>query len=474
MNGLIASQLDPWFEEGFAEYFSSIEVDSKEARVGKIPPNTYQIVQQQGLMKVADLLRVQQASATYNESGDRRSVFYAESSMLVHYLYDNQLIPKLAIYFGLKIDQGVPVEDAIQQSFGMSAAQFDKTLRNYVSSNRYMYYPMKTPADIVNKGYTTKPLSAGDGAAVIADIHLHSPDHRDVAMAEFGEIIKQEPNNAAALRGLGYSYLQKHDYEHAGEYFKRAALADPKDARVHYYSALLMSRQGSFDDRSALPEVTKELETAIALDPSLADAYSLQAFALAHAGSPGKGIAAMQKAVSLNPRNIGYRFNLAQMYLGNQQTDQAIAIFRALLKSSDEGIARRAQEALTQAEEYKAALRSAASQALIARSSPVDPANSLHESSRTAAAPDIVTMPEGAPVKFLKGTIVSVDCSAAPAATATVLAGTKTWKMRIRDSNHVLLLGADAFSCAWTKQKVAMNYRETGDAAGIVVSIEIR
>src|SRR5207302_5300712 len=37
MNGNLTGEFDPWFQEGFAEYFSSIEVDSKEARVGKIP-----------------------------------------------------------------------------------------------------------------------------------------------------------------------------------------------------------------------------------------------------------------------------------------------------------------------------------------------------------------------------------------------------------------------------------------------------
>jgi hypothetical protein len=37
MNGNLSVRADPWFEEGFAEYFSSIEVDSKEARVGNIP-----------------------------------------------------------------------------------------------------------------------------------------------------------------------------------------------------------------------------------------------------------------------------------------------------------------------------------------------------------------------------------------------------------------------------------------------------
>jgi len=475
MNGIITSQLDPWFEEGFAEYFSSIEVDAKEARVGKIPSDTYAIVQQQGLMKVAELFRVQQASATYNESGERRTVFYAESSMLVHYLYDNQLIPKLSTYFDLKIDKGVPVEEAIQQSFGMSAAQFDKTLRSYIASNHYLYYPLKTPADIITKGYTTRPLTAADGAAVIADIHQHSLDHHEEAMAEFEAVLKLDPANAAACRGLGYSYLQKNDYQKAGEYFKRAVAADPKDSRAHYYSALLSSGQGSFIDRSAVPEVLRELELAIALDPNLADAYSLQAFALAQSGSPEKGIAAMRKAVSLNPRNIGFRFNLAQMHLANQQTDQAIAIFRSLAKSSDEAIARRAQESLSQAERYRAALREAPSAAVIARTPPAEPASSLRESSvKSPPAADVVTLPEAPPVRFLKGTIQTVDCSAAPAATFTFISGSRTWKMLVSDSTHVLLLGADAFSCAWTKQKVALNFREAGDGAGTVVSIEIQ
>src|ERR1700687_2485672 len=158
MNGVLTAKVDPWFEEGFAEYFSSIEVDAKEARVGKIPAEKYQILQAQGMMKIADLFKVRQNSSTYNESGDHRTVFYAESGMVMHYLYDHNLIPKLADYFSLKIDKNVPVEDAIQQSFGISAAQFDKVLRVYVNNNRYLYYSIPTPSNIVSKDYSVKPL----------------------------------------------------------------------------------------------------------------------------------------------------------------------------------------------------------------------------------------------------------------------------------------------------------------------------
>ena len=161
MNGVLTARVDPWFEEGFAEYFSSIEVDSKEARVGKIPEDEYLVLQQQGMMKVGDLFRVQQNSSTYNESGSHRTVFYAESGMVMHYLYDNSLIPQLSKYFVLKLDQNVPVESAIQQSLGMSAADFDKVLRNYVSSGRFKYFPMPTPANIVSSEYADAAAQPG-------------------------------------------------------------------------------------------------------------------------------------------------------------------------------------------------------------------------------------------------------------------------------------------------------------------------
>jgi len=68
LDGNLSFRTDPWFEEGFAEYFSSIEVDHKEARVGKIPEQTYLILQQMGMMKVSDLFRVQQNTKTYTKA----------------------------------------------------------------------------------------------------------------------------------------------------------------------------------------------------------------------------------------------------------------------------------------------------------------------------------------------------------------------------------------------------------------------
>lgn len=466
MNGNLTGEVDPWFEEGFAEYFSTIEVDGRQAQIGKIAPVTYQIVRQDGLMKVADLFRVQHNSATYNESGDRRTVFYAESAMVVHYLYEHQMIPKLAAYFEFKLDKKLPVEESIQRGFGISAADFDRELRRYVSSGQFQYYAGKTPIQIDAKNYATRPLTSNSASAVIADIHLHSPDYHQKAMDEFADVLKADPVNAIALRGMGYGYLQKSDFEEAADYFHRAAQLDVKDARVHYYSGLLMNRRGTRLTPADLDFMTTELKTAIALDPDFADAYMQLAFAQSRSGDLKSALVSAHKAISLNTRNQSYYFNLADLYMQQRQTDHAIAIFRALTKSSDEDIALRATAALDQVELMEKQMREI-------RSLPVPVA----DSSAPAAATDTpvaASAPTSAQVKFLKGTIVAVDCSTSPKAQITVSSAGKNWAMQVVDTHHVLVLGADSFSCQWSKQKVALNYHETGESNGTVISIEIQ
>jgi hypothetical protein len=74
----------------------------------------------------------------------------------------------------------------------------------------------------------------------------------------------------------------------------------------------------------------------------------------------------------------------------------------------------------------------------------------------------------------MKGKLVSVDCSNTPLALLTVISGDKTWKLQAKDSTHLVIIGADKFSCEWTNQKIAVNYHETGDATGEIISLELQ
>ncbi len=475
MNSNLSRNPDPWFEEGFAEYFSSIEVDNKEARVGKIPRDTYRILEQVGTMRIADLFRVQQNSKTYNESGDHRTTFYAESSLVVHYLYDNQLTSKLVAYFDALVNEKEPVDQAIRQAFGMTPEQFDIVLRNYLRSGRYKYYPIPTPLGIVASQFTETPVSLADARAVLADIDAHSPHHHDRALGEFQDVLKTDPNNAYALRGIGYSYLQKEDFENAGEYFRRAAARDSKDPRVHYYNALLMNRAGLMNG-DKLERVKQELLTAIALDPKLADAYSLLGYAEASSGEPEKGLMTMRKAVELSPRNESYQFNLANLYMANRKSDAAIALLRILAGSGNPTVASHAIAALAEAERFKEQLVSFRPQI---ESRPAEDVESVRNSAslpdgKIESAIQVEESTPSTPVRFIKGKLAGVDCSAAPHALLSVVSGGRSLKMHVGDSNHVIVIGADEFSCAWKNKSVAVNYRERQDGEGDVVSLEIQ
>jgi len=475
MDGNLSIRTDPWFEEGFAEYFSSIEVDNKEARVGKIPEETYRVLQQTGMMRVADLFRVQQYSKTYNESGDHRSMFYAESSLVVHYLYDNQLMLKLAEYFDARLNQKKPIEQAIQQAFGMTPEQFDKVLRNYLSSGRFKYYPIPTPSGIVAAQFTERPVNPADARAVLADIDAHSLDHHDRALGEFQDVLKMDPDNASALRGAGYAYLQRQDFEQAGEYFRRAAERDSKDPRVHYYNAMLMNRAG-LPSGAKSDEMKRELETAIALDPKLADAYSLLAWAQAFSGEPEKGLTTMKKAVELSPRNETYQINLANIYMANRKVNEAIALLRGLAGSGNPQVASQANGALAQAESFKEQSKSFRPQIEIRKSENVEVARDQagNPEGKIEAAIEVDAPPPSTPVRFIKGKLAAVDCSAAPQALLIVVAGGRSLKLHIGDSKHVVLIGADEFSCDWKNKNVALNYRERQDGDGDVVSLEVQ
>src|SRR6266851_3519744 len=172
----------------------------------------------------------------------------------------------------------------------------------------------------------------------------------------FQEILKSDPNNAAACRGLGYGYLEKQEFRQAAEYFKRASQMDSKDPRVHYYSALLMARESGFGGGTDGSAMSRELETSISLDPTFADSYALLAFAQSTSGDSGKALVTMQKAVAISPRNEEYRFNLANLYLANRQPDQAIAVLQSLKGASDPAVTARVSGALAQVQQFQQAI----------------------------------------------------------------------------------------------------------------------
>jgi hypothetical protein len=97
------------------------------------------------------------------------------------------------------------------------------------------------------------------------------------------------------------------------------------------------------------------------------------------------------------------------------------------------------------------------------------------DSSVKGQAEDEAGKPAAPPaVRFIKGKITGVDCSVAPAALLNFVSESRPLKLYVGDSRHVVLFGADVFSCDWKNKNVAVNYRERQDGGGDVVSLEIQ
>ena len=82
--------------------------------------------------------------------------------------------------------------------------------------------------------------------------------------------------------------------------------------------------------------------------------------------------------------------------------------------------------------------------------------------------------PDKRAVQFVKGRLVSVDCTQSPAAVLTVSTAKKAMKLRTDNYKNLMLVGADEFSCDWKGRAVAANYKAGGKSDGDLVSLELQ
>lgn len=461
----------PWFDEGFAEYYASIAIQGNKVEIGGAPAGELEILEQSRLLPVLQLFSVRHDSPTYNENGDHRSLFYAESWLVVHYLFDHKLLGDTGKYFDLVENQHVAIPDAIQQAFGMPPKDFDRTIGGYYRG-QFQSYTWPAP-EIDAENYKSEKLSALKSEAILADAHLHMADYRDKAIQEFQQILSQDADNAAAHRGLGYAYLYRQDFARAAEEFKQAERLDQSDPRVFYYSALLSYRRAmaARQTPSNLGEMATELHQSLRLDPNNADAYGLLGVVELEQGSPSLAAKSLLTALRIKPREEHYMLDYANALAGEHKMDDAKAIWARLQTSDDPEIAHLAGQNLSQS------LVSEEDRPLPMPDEEKDDQQQAPEPARPAVATAKEKAPEPKPdtrpIQFLKGKLLAVDCSDAPAAVLTLQSGAKIWHMRTADSGKLVLIGAGSFSCSWKNEQVAVNYRDAGKGAGDLVSVEI-
>ena len=218
-----------WFDEGLAEYFSSIHIDNKEVAIGGDPElnptvkedlignlqdarpakSLTELLAAEVWMAPPDLFSVKHDPSPRN-AGTHHTLYYAESWMMMHYLLHAKKLPETGAYFDLVLNRHVAVEDAIKQAFGMSSAELEQAVKDYFhkqdtlqravedarnqnsdaamqrSSRETDHFPLLVGPD--DSAITAKPIAETDVRAVYAGVQTRIPERRDAGLKTLREL----------------------------------------------------------------------------------------------------------------------------------------------------------------------------------------------------------------------------------------------------------------------------------------------
>jgi tetratricopeptide (TPR) repeat protein len=513
----------PWFDEGFAEYFASLNLTAKSAELGSDPelrPSSQtdllghqvdaknlksftEILQNPVWLAWPDLLTMKNRAANGQE-GTHHTLFYAQSWILVHYLLNKDKMSELGKYFGLVEIQRTPAEHAVQQAFGMPVAQLDQEVKTYFHSLAHLFTALDDshrsnappipqavnqtalPFSVGDIGISSKSLQIPEAQALVDEMELRIPERRQQAFDRLQKLIGDpKAETAVAHRALSWAYVQKGDTSQAFEELNAAVQLNANDPWTRFGMALasyLSGQQGA--KVQGLANMMESLHIVIDEYPDFAEAYNMLGWARLAGGGGNAAVESMKQAVQLSPRDEEYQLRLARAYLAAKKFDDATATLQRLKASQDPQIAQAASKDLEDLpflkkygvapEEAAATAKSNPGAAPNEKSAKDDDENSDSDQAASSSSPvNVKTTVDKRPVTFLKATLLSVDCSKPPAAVISVSRGRKILKFRTVDYKSLAVIGAADFSCTWKSIPVNLNYRAGGKADGDLVSVEI-
>jgi tetratricopeptide (TPR) repeat protein len=506
-----------WFDEGFAAYFSSLRLDNKQAQIGGDPELNLQwrpepIIPASGRpnqRSLAELLQGQwlaipdlfsmRSNHTGSEQPSHHTLFGAESWIVMHYLLNKDKLSEAGTYSGLVQLQKIPIERAIQQAFGVTAAQLEQAVKDYFKS---LGFPgdqrvdqRNAPAEQVHQfslsvgpddiGASVQPVSVSDGQSLVAEMALRLPEHREQAKKQL-EGLASDPKaeSAIAHRALGWFYIETGQSTQASDELDKAAALNGNDPWGHFYLALAKYRAGSpTEEYHGLSNMIQDLRAVLDWNNEFAEAYNMLAVARLQGGGIHSATESIRQAIQLSPRNEQYLLNLARIYEAGKEWDQASALFQRLSTSNDSKIAQAARQNLQDLPTLRKygvlPQRNASATPRQAVTEPEAPDSSTKETEGSDATEHESTGPpepaiDRRKVQFLKGKLIAVDCTQSPVAVLSIASATRTIRLRTENYKSLALIGADEFSCAWKNQLVSINYKAGGKTDGDLVSLELR
>lgn len=138
------SVLPSWFDEGMAEFFSTVDHTRHTVTVGKVLPARWLTLQSLPWMPLQQFIALHVDA----DHGDSRTTdaFYAQAWLLIHYCYlgDSKRLSQL-----MRVQEfqnlSLSAVDALQAAFPNDLPQFEKALQGYAAASSYRYAKLPLP-----------------------------------------------------------------------------------------------------------------------------------------------------------------------------------------------------------------------------------------------------------------------------------------------------------------------------------------
>jgi tetratricopeptide (TPR) repeat protein len=333
------SGMPTWFQEGFAECFSTLEIEGrdKKLRLGRAIAEHVALLNERRFLPLEQLFAITTESKEYNEE-EKQGLFYAESWALVHYM---MLGPKdrqdRFFEFLDGLNKGTSAAAVFQRVFQTDLPTFQKTFEAYIQQRlAWPAMEINSPGALDrNKDMTARTLTEAESEFHLGDMLLHDA-RLDDAESKIKNALRLDPNLASAQAAMGRLLLRQSKDTDAIASLRRAIQLDPKNYLAHFYyaSAIHSDSRTLTDPEWSLART--ELLTAIELAPHFTAAAELLAnLNLVRNVEIPETIEVLRKARTFAPGNDNLAVMLAfALSLTPEREEARVLAESVLLKSS--------------------------------------------------------------------------------------------------------------------------------------------
>lgn len=455
--------LPPWLEEGYSTVYGSLTFGDHGPRLERPDPDDLSVLFESPLLPLDLVLHVDRSSPYYSP-GNKGTVYFAESRVLLHYLISD---PEFAGTKSLEqyitaVEGGTDSLKAARDAFGdlnQLQAKLDAFVKNVSGPPAEIAIPAAN-----DSGGAPRTLSAAEIEAREADFLALRGRDAD-AQDKLEEALMSEPTLAEAEQSLGFLLLRRRDPDEAEKHFEKAAQLDPNDALNFYGQGLAIVENGG--DAAATAAAARAYEKAVALNPDFAPSWNNLASIYSQRDETlSKALADAKRAASLVPGDPGYELQVAALLnrLGHPEEARKTAA-QVAEAATDRATANKAGDLvarLSRPQPSSAPASTAAPASPAPARTPSDsglrierkteppppsttptPAPPLPPSrAATASAPAPAVFSESSRVYSMIGTITAVNCESAPQIQVTLKSEMIVMKLHAENLEKVSIKSA--------------------------------